>query len=143
MRSVSSSQTSDAQRITRWGIFIRKISLDELPQFWNVLKGDMSMVGPRPLLLEYNNLYTKNQRKRLDVRPGITGLAQVKGRNLLSWKKKFRYDQFYVSKQTLYFDAWIIMRTIQKVWKQEGISQQNYVTMENFTDYQTSRREIV
>ncbi|MBC1371328.1 sugar transferase [Listeria booriae] len=143
MISPSANTKTDAERMTRWGIFIRKTSLDELPQLWNVLKGDMSLVGPRPLLLEYNNLYTGKQRLRLGVKPGITGLAQVKGRNAISWERKFRYDCFYVSKQTLIFDAKIILWTIKKVYKQEGVSQQNHITMNKFTGYKTSRRKMI
>jgi undecaprenyl phosphate N,N'-diacetylbacillosamine 1-phosphate transferase len=122
----------DDQRLTKIGSFIRKTSLDELPQFINVLKGDMSIVGPRPLLVEYLPLYNIVQRKRHAVKPGITGWAQVNGRNTLSWQEKFAYDVWYVDHQSFAFDIKILFLTVQKVLKAEGISSETSVTMEKF-----------
>ena len=123
---------SDKERITPLGSFIRKTSLDELPQLINVLKGDMSLIGPRPLLIEYLDLYNDFQKKRHKVRPGITGLAQVNGRNLLSWEKKFEYDVFYVENMSLLLDLKIFIKTIFKVFQREGISSKTAATVENF-----------
>lgn len=122
----------DADRLTTIGRLVRKTSLDELPQLWNVLKGEMSLIGPRPLLVEYLPLYTDHQRKRHTVRPGITGWAQVNGRNTLSWEKKFDYDVWYVSNRSFELDCKIIVMTIQKVLKSDGISSASSVTMEKF-----------
>lgn len=124
---------SDADRLTKYGRLIRKLSIDELPQLLNILKGDMSFIGPRPLLLEYNDLYTKKQRIRLTVLPGITGLAQVKGRNSLSWEKKFAYDCHYVQHQSLLLDLKIALLTVYKIVQRDGISQDNQATMSKFT----------
>lgn len=99
------------ERITAWGKLLRKTSLDEIPQLWNVLKGDMSLVGPRPLLMEYLNLYSKEQKKRHQVKPGITGYAQIHGRNLLSWKKKLELDVYYVENYNLWLDLYVLMMT--------------------------------
>ena len=123
----------DADRLTALGHVIRKTSLDELPQLWNVLKGDMSLIGPRPLLVEYLPLYTEHQRRRHNERPGITGWAQVNGRNTLSWEKKFEYDVWYVDNLTFDLDFKIIILTIQKVLKSEGVSPASSATMEKFT----------
>jgi lipopolysaccharide/colanic/teichoic acid biosynthesis glycosyltransferase len=123
---------SDAQRLTALGQFLRKTSLDELPQLVNVLKGDMSFVGPRPLLVEYLDRYTPEQFRRHEVQPGITGWAQVNGRNSLSWEEKFRLDVWYVEHSTLLLDLKIVLLTILKVMKSEGISHSNHVTMEKF-----------
>ncbi|SPT99441.1 putative phosphotransferase involved in extracellular matrix synthesis [Lysinibacillus capsici] len=123
----------DAQRLTSFGQFIRKLSLDELPQLWNVLKGDMSFVGPRPLLVEYLPLYNKRQARRHEVRPGITGWAQVNGRNAISWEQKFEYDVWYVDNQSFWLDIKILLLTIKKVFISEGISQEGQATMEKFT----------
>jgi lipopolysaccharide/colanic/teichoic acid biosynthesis glycosyltransferase len=122
----------DAERLTAIGRFIRKTSLDELPQLLNVLKGDMSLVGPRPLLVEYLPLYNDTQKRRHEVRPGITGWAQVNGRNAISWEQKFEYDVWYVDNISLYLDLKILYLTIKKVLKKEGISAQGHVTMEYF-----------
>ena len=122
----------DEMRLKGIGKVIRSLSLDELPQLFNVLKGDMSFIGPRPLLVEYLPLYNKDQKKRHDVLPGITGLAQVKGRNSISWKKKFRYDVFYVKNVSFCLDLYIIYLTIIKVLKRDGISQEGNATMEKF-----------
>ncbi|WP_025209245.1 sugar transferase [Hippea sp. KM1] len=122
----------DEKRLKGVGRIIRSLSLDELPQLFNVLKGDMSFVGPRPLLVEYLPLYNERQRKRHDVKPGITGLAQVMGRNALSWKEKFEYDVYYVENLSFWLDLKIILLTIWKVLKREGISQKGRATMEKF-----------
>jgi undecaprenyl phosphate N,N'-diacetylbacillosamine 1-phosphate transferase len=122
----------DEKRLKGIGKIIRSLSLDELPQLFNVLKGDMSFVGPRPLLIEYLPLYTKKQEKRHNVKPGITGLAQVKGRNSLTWKEKFEYDVYYVENLSFWLDLKIIFLTIWKVLKKEGISQKGRATMEKF-----------
>lgn len=122
----------DSERITRIGKIIRSTSIDELPQLLNVIKGDMSLVGPRPLLVQYLELYNANQAKRHNVRPGITGLAQVTGRNAISWEEKFGYDISYVDNISLRLDCKIIFLTIKKVIIREGISQNNQATMEPF-----------
>jgi lipopolysaccharide/colanic/teichoic acid biosynthesis glycosyltransferase len=121
------------QRLTRFGKILRSTSLDELPQLINVLKGDMSLVGPRPLLVQYLPLYSEEQMKRHNVRPGITGYAQIKGRNSLTWTEKFKLDLWYVENVTFWLDLKILFLTIYKVIKREGISQSESVTMENFT----------
>ncbi len=122
----------DEKRLKGVGKVIRSLSLDELPQLFNVLKGEMSFVGPRPLLIDYLPLYNKEQRKRHQVTPGITGWAQVNGRNAISWQEKFKYDIEYVQKQSFLFDIKILLLTIKKVIKKEGISQQGNATMEKF-----------
>ncbi len=122
----------DEMRLKGIGRVIRSLSIDELPQLFNVLKGDMSFIGPRPLLVEYLPLYNKEQKKRHDVLPGITGLAQVKGRNSINWKRKFRYDVFYVKNISFCLDLYIIYLTIIKVLKRDGISQEGKATMEKF-----------
>lgn len=123
---------SDAERLTPVGAFIRKTSLDELPQMINVIKGDMSIVGPRPLLVEYLPLYNDTQKHRHDVKPGITGWAQTNGRNAISWKQKFEYDVWYVQNISFALDFKILLRTVLKVFKSEGISSDTSVTMEKF-----------
>jgi lipopolysaccharide/colanic/teichoic acid biosynthesis glycosyltransferase len=123
---------SDAERLTRFGRFLRATSLDELPELWNVLRGDMSLVGPRPLLMEYIPLYTSEQARRHEVRPGITGWAQVNGRNALSWEEKFRLDVWYVEHQSFWLDVKILLLTIRKVLLREGISAHNCATMSKF-----------
>ncbi|MGG2084517.1 sugar transferase [Lysinibacillus pakistanensis] len=122
----------DSWRLTPFGKLLRKLSLDELPQLWNVLKGDMSFVGPRPLLVEYLPLYDKRQVRRHEVRPGITGWAQVNGRNAISWEKKFEYDVWYVENQSLWLDLKILLLTVKKVFVSEGISQEGQATMKKF-----------
>lgn len=122
----------DEQRITKIGKFVRKTSLDELPQLINVLKGDMSLIGPRPLLPEYLPLYDKMQIRRHEVKPGITGWAQVNGRNAISWQQKFEYDIWYVKNLSFYLDIKILFLTVNKVFKREGISQIGQATMEKF-----------
>lgn len=123
----------DAQRLTAVGKFVRKTSLDEIPQLLNVIKGDMSLVGPRPLLVEYLPLYNTEQKRRHEVRPGITGWAQVNGRNAISWEKKFEYDVWYVDHLSFWVDVRIILLTIRKVFKSEGINSTTAATMEKFT----------
>ena len=123
----------DAARLTPVGKFVRSTSLDELPQLWNVLIGDMSLVGPRPLLIEYLPLYSPEQARRHHVMPGITGWAQVNGRNAISWKKKFELDVWYVQHQSFWLDLKIIFLTVKKVFVREGISADGHATMEKFT----------
>lgn len=122
----------DEIRLTGFGSLLRKLSLDELPQLFNVVLGDMSLVGPRPLLVEYLTRYNDEQRRRHNVRPGITGLAQVKGRNLISWEEKFAYDVWYVDHQSFWLDLTILMLTVKKVIRPEGINQEGYATVSEF-----------
>lgn len=122
----------DEVRLTNFGQFLRKTSLDELPELWNVLKGDMSLVGPRPLLVEYLPLYSDEQMKRHNVRPGVTGYAQVNGRNNISWAKKFELDVYYVENFSLWLDVKILFQTVAKVLGQADINQEGNVTMEKF-----------
>ena len=122
----------DADRLTKVGNFVRSTSLDEIPQLINVIKGDMSLIGPRPLLVQYLPLYNDTQRRRHEVRPGITGWAQVNGRNAISWTHKFEYDVWYVDNISLSLDVKILVRTIMKVFKREGISSDTSSTMEAF-----------
>ena len=122
----------DEKRLTRLGRFLREHSLDELPEFFNVLKGDMSLVGPRPLLMEYLDRYTPEQARRHEVKPGITGWAQVNGRNALSWEEKFKLDVWYVDNWNLLLDLKILLMTIVKVLRREGISAQGHATMPEF-----------
>jgi lipopolysaccharide/colanic/teichoic acid biosynthesis glycosyltransferase len=122
----------DAKRLTGAGKFIRKTSLDEIPQLLNVIKGDMSLIGPRPLLVEYLPLYNEIQNKRHEVKPGITGWAQVNGRNAISWEQKFDYDVWYVDHLSFFLDLKILILTIKKVFKREGISQKGEATMDYF-----------
>jgi lipopolysaccharide/colanic/teichoic acid biosynthesis glycosyltransferase len=123
---------SDAERLTNIGKFVRKTSLDELPQLFNVLKGDMSLVGPRPLLPDYLHLYNDFQRRRHEVKPGITGWAQVNGRNAISWDQKFEYDVWYVDHLSFLVDLKILFKTFVKVFKREGINAANAATIEPF-----------
>lgn len=125
----------DDLRITYVGYWIRKLSIDELPQLLNVLKGDMSLIGPRPLLIQYLPLYTIDEKKRHTIRPGITGWAQVNGRNAISWKQKFEYDIEYVNKVSLIFDLKIFFKTFKKVFVREGISKEGQVTTDFFNGY--------
>ncbi len=122
----------DSDRLTRAGRVIRKYSIDELPQLWNALKGDMSLVGPRPLLMRYLPLYSHTQLRRHEVRPGITGHAQVNGRNSISWKDKFEFDVYYVDHMTLLLDLQIIWRTLHMVISQHGVNQSKIETMSPF-----------
>lgn len=122
----------DSERLTKFGKLLRSTSLDELPELINILKGNMAIVGPRPLLVEYLSLYNKKQKHRHDVRPGLTGLAQVNGRNSISWEEKFNDDLKYIKKITFIGDVKIILKTVEKVFKREGISQDDNVTMKKF-----------
>lgn len=124
--------TTDADRLTPFGSFLRSTSLDELPTLWNVLRGDMSLVGPRPLLVRYLDRYTSEQRRRHAVRPGITGLAQVSGRNTLGWDEKFALDVEYVDRRSLRLDAWILIVTARKVITREGIAEDGEATRSEF-----------
>ena len=123
----------DSERMTSFGSFLRSASLDELPELWNVLKGDMSLVGPRPLLMEYLPLYSPEQARRHEVRPGVTGWAQINGRNALSWEEKFRLDVWYVDNQSFWLDLKILALTVKKVFVREGISAAGEVTAAKFT----------
>lgn len=137
-RSMSNRKDSDGnllpdeKRLTKYGRFIRSTSLDELPELWNILKGDMSIVGPRPLLVKYLPLYSEEQRHRHDVRPGLTGLAQVNGRNTVSWEERFAYDTMYVQNLSFTLDLKIFMYTVLVVLKRSGISSATSDTMEEF-----------
>lgn len=123
----------DSERLTPFGKMLRATSLDEMPELWNVIKGDMSIVGPRPLLVEYLPLYNEEQAKRHNVRPGITGYAQVNGRNAISWEKKFELDTWYVEHQSLWLDFKIMLKTVKKVLAKDDISAEGEVTMTKFT----------
>ncbi|WP_350203516.1 sugar transferase [Algiphilus sp.] len=129
----------DAERLTRLGRFLRASSLDELPELWNVLRGDMSVVGPRPLLMEYLPLYTPEQARRHEVRPGITGWAQVNGRNSLSWEEKFELDVWYVDNRNVWLDLKILWLTVWRVLRREGISADGEATMPRFSGNQPGR----
>jgi lipopolysaccharide/colanic/teichoic acid biosynthesis glycosyltransferase len=136
MHDVSDSKGTllpDSDRLTQFGKFLRATSFDELPELWNVLKGDMSLVGPRPLLMEYLPLYNDEQRRRHEVKPGITGLAQINGRNAISWEEKFKLDVWYVDNQSLWLDIKILLYTVKKVLAREDISADGHVTMKPFT----------
>ena len=123
----------DSERLTAFGKMLRATSLDEMPELWNVIKGDMSIVGPRPLLMEYLPLYNEQQAKRHNVRPGITGYAQVNGRNAISWEKKFELDTWYVENQSLWLDFKIMLKTVKKVIAKDDISAEGEATMTKFT----------
>ncbi|QQV03388.1 MULTISPECIES: sugar transferase [Chryseobacterium] len=131
-KDINGNLLSDAERLTPIGAFVRKTSLDELPQLINVLKGDMSLIGPRPLLPQYLSLYNHTQKRRHEVRPGITGWAQVNGRNAISWTKKFELDVWYVDNLSFMADLKVFLMTFKKVFKSEGISQEGQATMEAF-----------
>lgn len=132
-RSQDGNLLPDAERLTSFGALLRSTSLDELPELWNVLKGEMSLVGPRPLLVEYLPLYSPEQARRHDVRPGITGWAQVNGRNAISWEEKFALDVWYVENQSLWLDIKILWLTVRKVLLRDGISASGEVTASKFT----------
>ncbi|NAR53163.1 sugar transferase [Acinetobacter haemolyticus] len=123
----------DNERLTPFGKMLRSTSLDEMPELWNVIKGDMSVVGPRPLLMEYLPLYNKDQAKRHDVRPGMTGHAQVNGRNAISWEEKFKLDTWYVENQSIWLDFKIMLKTVKKVIAKDDISEAGEATMTKFT----------
>jgi lipopolysaccharide/colanic/teichoic acid biosynthesis glycosyltransferase len=132
-RDAQGRELPDAERLTRFGRFLRSTSLDELPELYNVLLGDMSLVGPRPLLMEYLPLYSAHQRRRHEVRPGITGWAQVNGRNAISWERKFDLDVWYVDNASFWLDLKILWLTVWHVLRREGISGQGSATAERFT----------
>ena len=130
------------QRFTKFGNFLRSTSLDELPELWNVLKGDMSLVGPRPLLVEYLPLYNEQQARRHEVRPGVTGWAQVNGRNAISWEDKFELDVWYVNNQSFLLDIKILFLTIKKVFIRDGINASNDTTMPKFTGTKNQEKNL-
>lgn len=132
-RDASGNLLPDRERLTSFGRWLRQTSLDELPELWNVLRGDMSFVGPRPLLVEYLPLYSSEQRRRHEVRPGLTGWAQVNGRNILGWPERLKLDVWYVEHRSLGLDLTILARTVGAVLSRRGISQEGHATMERFT----------
>ncbi len=132
-RDANGELLPDHERMTPLGIFLRKFSLDELPQLFNVLRGDLSLVGPRPLLMEYLPLYSVEQMRRHDVHPGITGWAQVNGRNAIGWEEKFKFDVWYVDHQSFLLDMKILWMTVLKVLRREGVNEQGHATMSKFT----------
>lgn len=140
-RDAEGNLMPDEYRMTRFGTALRATSLDELPELWNIFKGDMSIVGPRPLLVRYLPRYNERQRRRHDVRPGLTGWAQVNGRNAISWEQKFEYDVEYVEKESFLFDVKIILMTVGKVLHRSGISQEGNVTMEEFMGTKEANRQ--
>lgn len=134
-RDENGNLLSDEIRLGEFGKKLRALSIDELPQLFNVLKGDMSFIGPRPLLIEYLPLYSNEQKRRHNVRPGITGLAQVNGRNAISWKEKFEFDTYYADNLSLILDIKIAIKTIQKVIKKDGVNKEGMATTEKFNGY--------
>lgn len=132
-RDAQGNLLPNEQRLPKFGKMLRATSLDEMPELWNVIKGDMSIVGPRPLLMDYLPLYNKEQAKRHNVRPGMTGYAQVNGRNSISWEEKFKLDTWYVENQSIWLDFKIMFQTVKKVLVKEGINQSEEVTMTRFT----------
>lgn len=140
-RDLEGQLLPDESRLTSFGTFLRNTSIDELPELWNVLKGEMSLVGPRPLHVRYIGRYSKEQARRLDVKPGITGLAQISGRNSLTWEDRFKMDKRYVDNGDILMDIRILFLTILKVLKREGISGENHVTMEEFQGTEASDDE--
>ena len=136
MLPVTAQYTTDEERLTKFGKFLRSTSLDELPSLWNVFRGDMSLVGPRPLLVEYLEHYSPEQARRHEVRPGITGLAQVRGRNDVDWDRRFEYDVEYVDNRSIGLDLKILVDTVTTVLKRSGISQEGHATMPKFSEYQ-------
>lgn len=140
-KNESGNLLPDSERLTKFGKFLRSTSLDELPELINILKGDMSIVGPRPLLVEYLRYYNNEEKHRHDIRPGLTGYAQVNGRNSISWEEKFKDDLEYVHNVTIINDIKIIFKTIEKVFKREGISQEGCATMERFDVLMKSNKQ--
>ncbi len=130
----------DGDRITPFGSWLRQTSLDELPQLWNILKGDMSCIGPRPLIVLYLDRYSPQQARRHEVLPGITGLAQIKGRNAISWEEKFKFDVWYIDHWSLWLDLKILFLTVVKIIKKEGINQEGYATSEVFKNSMTKNK---
>ena len=131
-RDADGNLLPDAQRLPRFGRLLRSTSLDELPELWNVLRGEMSLVGPRPLLIEYLDRYTAEQARRHEVKPGLTGWAQVNGRNAITWEQRFALDVWYVDRLSFWLDLWILLLTVWKTFRREGISQAGRATMEEF-----------
>lgn len=131
----------DSERMTPFGNFLRSTSLDELPELWNVFKGDMSLVGPRPLLMEYLPLYSQEQARRHEARPGVTGWAQINGRNAISWEEKFKLDVWYVGNQSLWLDIKILFLTVKKVFIRDGISAEGEATMSKFTGSSSEKNQ--
>ena len=127
------ARQTDAERLTRVGRLLRAISIDELPTLWNVLKGDMSLVGPRPLLVQYLERFTPEQARRHEVRPGVTGLAQASGRNGVTWGDRLRLDVEYVNKRSFGFDTWILIKTLRGVFTGRGVTENGHATMSEFT----------
>jgi len=140
-RNPDGTTQPDEERLTPLGRILRRTSLDELPQLWNVLRGDMSLVGPRPLLMQYLDRYTPEQARRLEVKPGITGWAQINGRNAISWDEKFALDVWYVDHRSLQLDLRILWKTFVKVLRREGISAADHCTMPEFMGSDASRKE--
>lgn len=140
-RTADGEPLPDAQRLTRFGRFLRASSLDELPELWNVLTGEMSLVGPRPLLMEYLPLYTARQFRRHEVRPGITGWAQVNGRNAISWEEKFEYDVWYVEHRSFGLDLRILAMTLAQLFRRHGIRHGEHATMPRFTGSPAAKRD--
>lgn len=140
-RDASGELLPNEQRMTRFGSFLRSTSLDELPELWNVLRGEMSLVGSRPLLVEYLDYYTPQQQRRHEVRPGITGWAQVNGRNAISWDQKLDLDVWYVDNQSFRLDLYILWRTVWKVIRRDGIQHEGSVSMPRFDDYMKVKKE--
>jgi lipopolysaccharide/colanic/teichoic acid biosynthesis glycosyltransferase len=138
-RDAEGNLLPDAERLTPFGMFLRSTSLDELPELLNVLRGEMSLVGPRPLLIRYLPLYTPEQMRRHDAKPGITGFAQISGRNAISWEQKFALDVWYVDHLSFWLDLHILLSTVLKVLQREGISQDGHATMEEFTGTPTKQ----
>lgn len=132
MRDKQAPEEPDEARLTAFGAWLRSTSLDELPELWNVVRGEMSLVGPRPLLMQYMDRYTQRQARRHEVKPGITGWAQVNGRNAISWDQKFELDIWYVDHQSMWLDLRILMMTVLKVMRREGVSAADHVTMPEF-----------
>jgi lipopolysaccharide/colanic/teichoic acid biosynthesis glycosyltransferase len=141
-RDVHGTLLPDAGRLTRFGRFLRSTSLDELPELWNVVKGDMSLVGPRPLLMEYLPLYSPEQARRHEVRPGITGWAQINGRNAISWEEKFKLDVWYVDNQSFWLDVKILFLTILRVFQRSGISAEGEATVPKFTGASNEQKSL-
>lgn len=140
-RDANGDLLPDEERLTHFGMMLRATSLDELPELWNIFKGDMSIVGPRPLLVRYLPRYNERQRRRHEVRPGLTGWAQVNGRNAISWEQKFEYDVEYVEKESFWLDIKILFMTVEKVLHRSGISQEGNATMEEFMGTEEADRQ--
>jgi len=136
-RTMNTSQGDDAVRLTRFGTMLRRVSCDELPQIWNILKGDMNFIGPRPLLPDYMPLYSETQKRRHEVKPGVTGWAQINGRNAITWDEKFALDVWYVDHKSITLDSLILFNTVTKVITGDGVSASNHATMKPFKGSKT------